>query len=483
MASKKAKPAARNKPKTAPKKYVKAAPKKKTGPAKKGSASKSAPAKGASAKKAAAAHAKAAPTKAGSKPGKAPQSPVKGVLAKAKARVAKVFAPAPASTANAKLPKSLAKTDGKVAAPVSESKTEVTPMFSAPPKRADGWLGPLPDKALPRATRLPPEAELLTKREMEQVLTVGQRGAAGEGSLKGRLVVYQGFPYLEVIGRDKRELWFMLQGPDQEVLPAYGDHRVSVSGLIRRNHAYGGLVDVRKYSAKKPDVEVLEEPAAVEVVEENKLRLLSPGEVSTLSSPGMAVGVKGFATLRGRLEMSGEEFYLVVSNGGTRQQVAFTLEGKATKGLKKYVGEIMVASGIIEKSTGCGGKIHAEIAEARAPEYPPVARTGIDIVKVDGVSNQPKNIDVKLNHGLLVKLPEKQGYVWAIEPQTAKRVSLREVGVSHEGGNPVREFFFTPRNPGPQEIDFFLAKVHNPMQTSKTFKVIANVKVPDTLTA
>ena len=68
-------------------------------------------------------------------------------------------------------------------------------------------------------------------------------------------------------------------------------------------------------------------------------------------------------------------------------------------------------------------------------------------------------------------------------PQTAKRVSLREVGVSHEGGNPVREFFFTPRNPGPQEIDFFLAKVHNPMQTSKTFKVIANVKVPETVTA
>lgn len=491
MASKKAKPAARNKPKPAQKKQAKAAPQKKmSGSAKKGSASKSAPAKGASAKKAAVAPVKKAPPKLVAKPGKTASAPVKSkaavkAIAPAKSAAAgtKSATPAPVLSSASKLPKSLAKTGGKVAVPVSESKVEVTPMFSAPPKRADGWLGPLPDKALPRATRLPPEAELLTKREMEQVLTVGQRGAAGEGSLKGRLVVYQGFPYLEVIGRDKRELWFMLQGPDQEVLPAYGDHRVSVSGLIRRNHAYGGFVDVRKYSAKKPEPEVVEAPAEVEVVEENKLRLLSPGEVSTLSSPGMAVGVKGFATLRGRLEMSGEEFYLVVSNGGTRQQVAFTLEGKATKGLKKFVGEIMVASGIIEKSTGWGGKIHAEIAEARAPEYPPVARTGIDIVKVDGVSNQPKSIDVKLNHGLLVKLPEKQGYVWAIEPQTAKRVSLREVGVSHEGGHPVREFFFTPRNPGPQEIDFFLAKVHNPMQTSKTFKVIANVKAPETVTA
>ncbi len=388
--------------------------------------------------------------------------------------------PAPAKAAPpSKLPKSLEKTGGKGAAPpVTEAKGEPTPMFSVPPRRADGWLGPLPDKALPRATKLPAEAEQLTKREMEQVLTVGQRGAAGEGSLKGKLVVYQGFPYLEVIGRDKRELWFMLQGPDQEVLPAYADHRVSVNGLIRRTHAYGGLVDVRKYSAKKPDVEVVE-TAAEEVTDENKLRLLSPGEVATISNPGMSVGLKGFATLRGRLEMSGEEFYLVVSNPGTRQQVAFTIEGKATKGLKKYVGEVMVATGVVEKSTGWGGTIQAESAEPRAPEYPPVSRDSIDVVEVDGMSAQPREVEVKLNHGLTVKLQEKQGHVWAIEPQTAKRVSLREVSLRHESGNPVREFFFTPRNPGPQEIDFFLGKVHNPMQFSKTFKVIANVKAPE----
>ncbi len=441
MASKKAKPAAR---KTKPTPKAKAASKK--APAKK--AKPAAPAK----------------AKQVAKPAPKPVKPTKPV----------------AALVAAKIPKSLAKAAGKPPAPPAETKkAEPTPMFSAPPRRADGWLGPLPDKALPRQTKLPPEAELLTKREMEQVLTVGQRGAVGEGSLKGKLVVYQGFPYLEVIGRDKRELWFMLQGPDQEVLPAYGDHRVSVNGLIRRNHAYGGLVDVRKYSAKKPDVEVVAVAATEEPVDEHKLRLLSPGEVTTIANPGMAVGVKGFATLRGRLEMSGEEFYLVVSNPGTRQQVAFTLEGKATKGLKKYIGEVMVATGVVEKSTPWGGTIQAESAEARAPEYPPVSRDSIDVVAVEGVSAQPKQVEVRLNHGLTVKLQEKQGHVWAIEPQTAKRVSLREVSLRHEAGTPVREFFFTPRNPGHQEIDFFLGKVHNPMQFSKTFKVIANVKAPE----
>jgi hypothetical protein len=442
LASKKAKPAARK---------TKSAPKAKP-------ASKKAPAK----KAPPAAKAKKVVKAAKPEPKKAPPPPV-------------VAAP--------KVPKSLVKTGGKATVPPAEAKAAAAPppMFSAPPRRADGWLGPLPDKALPRQTKLPPEAELLTKREMEQVLTVGQRGAVGEGSLKGKLVVYQGFPYLEVIGRDKRELWFMLQGPDQEVLPAYGDHRVSVNGLIRRNHAYGGLVDVRKYSAKKPDIEIVATPAVEEPADEYKLRLLSPGEVTTIANPGMAVGVKGFATMRGRLEMSGEEFYLVVSNPGTRQQVAFTLEGKATKGLKRYVGEVMVATGVVEKSTPWGGTIQAESAEARAPEYPPVSRDSIDVVEVEGASTAPKNIDVKLNHGLVVKLHEKQGHVWAIEPQTAKRVSLREVSLRHEGGTPVREFFFTPRNPGNQEIDFFLGKVHNPMQFSKTFKVIANVKPPESV--
>lgn len=335
----------------------------------------------------------------------------------------------------------------------------------------------MPDKPFPRATKLPPDAMLLNKREMEQVLTVGERGAVGEGGMKGKLILYQGFPYLEVIGRDKRELWFLLQGPDQEVLPAYADHKVSVSGLIRRFHNYGGSIDVRKYSAKKPEAE-----APVEVlVETEKLRLLSPGEITTIVNPGMSVGVKGFATLRGRLEMNAEEYYLVVSNPGTRQQVAFTLDGKAVKGLKKYIGEIVVATGVVEKTTGWGGKIECESCDARAPEYPPVARNTIEVAEIEASgTGAPKEAIVKLNHGLTVKLPEKHGHVWAVEPQTAKRVSLREVSVHHPTtGAPVREFFFTPRNPGDHEIEFYLGKVHNPMQVARVFKVVAKVKAPE----
>ncbi len=240
------------------------------------------------------------------------------------------------------------------------------PMFSAPRKEG-AFLGPQPDKPLPRASKLPPMGEPLTKREMEQLLTVGLgRGVLGEGSLKGRLFIHGNFPYLEVIGRDKRELVFLLQGPDQEVLPAYVDHKVSVSGFIRRTNNAGGIVDVRKYSAKKPDSEV--EPVPV-VSPEDKLRYLSPGEVEQVGSAGMGAGMKGYAAMRGTLEMTGDDFFLVVSNGGRRQQVSFTLEGKAAKGLRKYVGHLLFTTGVIEKTSGWGGRIVCERCEPRTNEF------------------------------------------------------------------------------------------------------------------
>ncbi|MDX2014521.1 MAG: protease inhibitor I42 family protein [Myxococcaceae bacterium] len=425
-------------------------------PAPKKAAARSAPKKAAP---------KKAPAKAAKPAAKAPKAATKPAAEPKKAaepRKATAPAPAPAAKAPGKGEK---KAGGKGAA-------IPPPTLSAPTRRSDGWAGPMPDKPMPRRTKLPAEVEPLTPREMEQVLTVGARGVIGEGPLKGRLIVYQGFPYLEVIGRDRRELWFLLQGPDQEVLPAYVDYRVSVSGLIRKNHNYGGSVDVRKYTPKKIEADA---PVAVEpVVEENRLRLFSPGEVETLGQPGMSVGQKGYATLRGRLEMSGDEFYLVVSNPGTRQQVAFTIEGKAQKGLKKYVGEIMVATGVIEKLTGWGGTIQAEVCEPRAPEYPPVSRDTIEISTIEGASSAPKNASLKVNNGLVVKLPERQGYVWSIEPAMAKRLSLREVNLDPNG--PVREFFFTPRNPGVLDVDFFLAKTHNPMQVSKQFRLTVDVK-------
>ena len=118
-----------------------------------------------------------------------------------------------------------------------------------------------------------------------------------------------------MVGRDKRELAFLLQGPDQEVLPAYVDHKVSVTGLIKKTHNYGGTVDVRKYAAKKPEAEGVEPAPAPQ-----KLSYLSPGELEQVSNPGMGAGMRGFATLRGALEMTGDSYVLVVSNGGTRQQ-------------------------------------------------------------------------------------------------------------------------------------------------------------------
>jgi hypothetical protein len=346
-------------------------------------------------------------------------------------------------------------------------------------------MGPMPDKQIPRQTKLPQEAEPLTKREMEQVLTVGTRGVAGEGGLKGRLVLYQQMPYLEVIGRDKRELWFLLQGPDQEVFPAYVDHKVSVSGLIKRFHPYGGSVDVRKYTARKPDEAAVEPPEGPAPEDASRLRLLSPGEVETLCSPGMSVGLKGFATVRGRLEVSGEEFFLVVSNAGTRQQVAFTVAGKGAKGLRKYVGEVAVATGVVEKQTGWGGRIEAESCEPRAPEFPPVSRSALEMTQIEVApgTSSPKGLEVKVNTGLIVKLSEKQGHVWAIEPQLAKRVSLREVTLHTASGSAVREFFFTPRNPGTHEVDFFLGRLHNPMNAPRTFKLVLHVKPPEGLPA
>ncbi|MDC0707982.1 protease inhibitor I42 family protein [Stigmatella sp. ncwal1] len=332
---------------------------------------------------------------------------------------------------------------------------------------------PPQERPRPRATKLPPVGEPLTKRETEQLLTAGEgRGVMGEGSLKGRLVVSDGMPHLVVVGRDKRELTFLLQGPDQEVLPAYVEHKVSVSGLIRKLTNYGGTVDVRKYSAKKHEAEI---PVAAPVETEAKLRYLSPGEVSMVTSAGMGSGIKGFASLRGNLEMTGEDFVLVLSNGGTRQQVSFLLEGKNAKGMRRHVGQLLVVTGVVEKASGWGGKVVVENFEPR-PAEARVSREDMEIVHVEG--EVPTSVDVKLNHGLTVRLQEQPGYTWAIEPTLAKRVGLREA--RYEPGSDdvgaTREFFFTPRNPGVSEVEFFLAKALTPGVVERSFKINVTVK-------
>ncbi|MFP2913239.1 protease inhibitor I42 family protein, partial [Pyxidicoccus sp. 3LFB2] len=334
---------------------------------------------------------------------------------------------------------------------------------------------PAVDRPRPRATKLPPPGEPLTKREMEQLLTAGEgRGVMGEGSLKGRLVVTNEMPHLVVVGRDKRELTFLLQGPDQEVLPAYVDHKVSVSGMIRKTTNHGGVVDVRKYSAKKPEAEVEAPPPADT---EPRLRYLSPGEITMVTAAGMGAGVKGFATVRGNLEMTGEDFVLVVSNGGTRQQVSFIIEGKAaSKNLRKHVGHTLQLQGVVDKTSGWGGKLIAETVEPRPPEARAVSRDEMELVHIEG--EVPTSVDVKLNHGLTVRLPEQPGFTWAIEPTVAKRVGLREANYEPgaSGGPATREFFFTPRNPGTFEVEFFLAKALSPGLVDRSFKINVTVK-------
>jgi hypothetical protein len=406
-----------------------------------------------------------APAAKGKAPAKA-EKPVKAPAKSEKAEKASKEEKAPAKGEKAE--------KGEKASKEEKAETGKGKAAAAAGKGKGAQAAPVPaqEKPRPRATKLPPVGNSLTKREMEQLLSAGEgRGVFGEGSLKGKLVVTDGMPHLMVVGRDKRELDFLLQGPDQEVLPAYMDHKVSVSGLIRKTTNYGGTVDVRKYSAKKPEADA---PEVAPVETEAKLRFLSPGEVSMVTSAGMGAGIKGFASLRGNLEMTGEDFVLVVSNGGTRQQVSFIMDGKGTKGMRKYVGQLLFVTGVVEKASGWGGKIIVENFEPRPPEAR-VSRDDMEIVHVEG--EVPTSVDVKLNNGLTVRLQEQPSFTWAIEPTAAKRVGLREARFEPGEGNAgTREFFFTPRNPGASEVEFFLAKAFTPGVVERSFKITVNVK-------
>ncbi|WNG16408.1 protease inhibitor I42 family protein [Cystobacter fuscus] len=408
-----------------------------------------------------------------SKAGKKAPAKKKSAAPAAKKAAAKVKQVAKAAT------KAVAKAAAKVKE-VAKGKETVKPKEATKVKESSAKAGaraepsaPPVEKPRPRATKLPPPGEPLNKRDMEQLLTAGQgRGVVGEGSLKGRLTVVEGLPGLVVIGRDKRELVFILQGPDQEVLPAYVDHKVSVSGLIKKTTNYGGTVDVRKFSAKKPEAE---EPVPEPVESETRLRYLSPGEVSQVISAGMGAGMKGFAALRGNLEMTGEEFVLVVSNAGTRQQVSYILEGKGAKGLRRFLGQTLSVTGVVDKSSGWGGRIDVENVEVRPAEVRPMSREGLETVHVEG--EQSTSIDVRLNHAFTVRLQEQPGFSWTIEPTAAKRLGLREANFEVSSEGPAsREFFFTPRNPGVSEIEFFLAKAFNPGQVERSFKLNVTVK-------
>jgi hypothetical protein len=174
--------------------------------------------------------------------------------------------------------------------------------------------------------------------------------------------------------------------------------------------------------------------------------------------------------------MTGEDFFLVVSNSGTRHQVSFLITGKATKGLKKHIGHTIQVTGVVDKSSGWGGSVDGENFEVRPTEFRAISRDMIEMAHVDG-DGEETAVDVKLNNGLTVRLPELAGHTWAIEPTVAKRVGLREANFEHSNSGPAsREFFFTPRNPGTFEVEFFLAKALTPAQVAKTYKLNVTVK-------
>jgi len=336
------------------------------------------------------------------------------------------------------------------------------------------FFGPLPDKSALKPSALPALMTALNKREMEQVLTVGSgRGVFGEGSMKGKLLLYMGFPYLEVVGRDRRELYFLLQGPEQEVLPAYSQHKVSVNGLIRKTHNYGGTIDVRKYSAKSTEPEPAPAPAAAEP----KLQFLSPGELQQITTPGMGTGMRGFASVRGVLEVSGKDYYLVLGGQGTWQQVSFKMEGKEAEGLRPYVGQTLHATGVLEKETGWSGRLGVESYELRAPPLRTLSREGLDIYVVNRLEETPSVI-LEGEQALLVCLAEVPPYIWTVDIAAAKRLGLREV-VSRlqeaEGTQAQKEFFFFPRMPGVVELDFFLSKIVSPQQYERTLRLQVTV--------
>ena len=166
----------------------------------------------------------------------------------------------------------------------------------------------------------------------------------------------------------------------------------------------------------------------------------------------------------------------MVAHGGTRQQVSFRLQGKGAKGLRRYLGHTLQVTGVVDKSAGWGGTIDVENVELRPSEMRAISRDEMEIVHVEG--EVPTSVDVKLNHGLTVRLQEQPGSTWAIEPTVAKRVGLREANFEPgpNGGPATREFFFTPRNPGTFEVEFFLAKAFSPGLVDRSFKINVTVK-------
>ena len=81
-----------------------------------------------------------------------------------------------------------------------------------------------------------------------------------------------------------------------------------------------------------------------------------------------------------------------------------------------------------------------------------------------------------MNHGLTVRLAERAGFIWAIETTVQSAWGSASQLRAPVSGPATREFFFTPRNLGTFDVEFFLAKAFSPAHVHKTHVLGLTVK-------
>ena len=326
--------------------------------------------------------------------------------------------------------------------------------------------------------RAPPSfprvGEPLTKREMEQLLTAGEgRGVVGEGSLKGRLVVKDGCRTCMVVGRDKRELIFLLQGPDQEVSRRTWTTRSPSAGSSGRRTNYGGTVDVRKYSAKKPEAEA--PPPRRRRGGEAALPVPGRGRAGDRNA-GMGAGMQGLrlaarqpgddrrGLLPRRLQRRHPAAGLLPPRGQGRQGAA-QVRGPAAARHRRG-GEVLRLGRQASRwrTSSRGPPSAARISRERHGDRPRGGRGGPRRWRSGSTTASPCGCrSSRATPGPSSPPPPS---AWACARRTSSPASERPG---------TREFFFTPRNPGPRGGVLPRQGLHSG-QVERSFKLTVTVK-------
>ncbi len=207
-----------------------------------------------------------------------------------------------------------------------------------------------------------------------------------------------------------------------------------------------------------------------------KLRFLSPGEVEQIASPGMGAGMNGFASVRGSLEMSGEDFILVVSNAGTRQQVTFRLGGKNAQGLP----QAHRPDGPGDRGGGQGVRLGRNASRSRASSRgrPRCAdsRDNLEVGRASRARTRPSGRrEAQPGAGRAPPRARRLPLGDRAHDVQADRTPRGELQPCTPGPR-TREFFFTPRNPGPTTWTSSWPRCTRPAQVLRTYKLVVNVR-------